>query len=587
MKNPFAFLKYRIYRRTFLIYVAIMLLVLGGVSGSMLYSAHKMGQEQFGSEFSENFSVFEMKRQNILTGIDRFFFRIYASRSLESDFSGFFGASPEAYMEYHLRNAAPGVESYPEAAGALVAESGYSIRYILYETSDTIIAAEYSTNGYSRYRVLSPQEAAELKKGMLIYTKDVAFLAKSVGRVSFLIDLSAFVDSFFHEETVGTGSDSAVYCFVGDRGYASGTPELSESCWQSLLQKNQRKGSVRLLGEAWFYHVQSSPEGDYILAAVSRKEPYLRPSLRVVCTILLCVIAAFAYITCLYGRQFTKDTLFLQKMLDSMGRAQNSDFTPMDLQGRDDEYGRIAANLNVLYRHLEQLIQQKYVLTINQQRAEMKMLTAQLNPHFLYNTLEVIRLCAIREGAPRAAQATASLGQLYRSIVKTEPVIPLGQELEITGEYLELMSFLNEEQVLYHMDLDPALNGMQTPKIWMQPILENFFKHNFQFDEKIKVVVVQTKKKEDGAVIEFFDNLGSMTEEKLRELNQELTPAQIRKYAELPGKGLGLKNVYLRLFLYYGDRVTMELRNNVPTGVRIRVQIREKTEPGEEPGSGI
>lgn len=121
-----------------------MLLVISAVSVSMLYNAHRMGLEQFGSEVSADFSVLEMKRQNILTGINRFFFRIYASRSLETDFSGFFGASPEEYMQYHLSTADPGVESYPEAASSLVSESGYCIRYILYETADTITAAECS-----------------------------------------------------------------------------------------------------------------------------------------------------------------------------------------------------------------------------------------------------------------------------------------------------------------------------------------------------------------------------------------------------------------------------------------------------------
>lgn len=156
----------------------------------------------------------------------------------------------------------------------------------------------------------------------------------------------------------------------------------------------------------------------------------------------------------------------------------------------------------------------------------------------------------------------------------------MGRELDITAQYLDLMGFLYGEQVLYHMDLDPALSDMPTPKIWMQPILENFFKHNFRDDEKIKVVVIQTRRRESGADIEFFDNLSSIAAEKLDELNQELTPSQIRKYAQTQDKGIGLKNVYLRLPLYYGERVSMEIRNNQPTGVRIRVQIRD--EEGEK-----
>jgi sensor histidine kinase YesM len=70
----------------------------------------------------------------------------------------------------------------------------------------------------------------------------------------------------------------------------------------------------------------------------------------------------------------------------------------------------------------------------------------------------------MREGAPHAAEEAASLGQLYRNILKTEAIIPMGRELDITAQYLDLMGFLYGEQVLYHMDLDPALRDMPASK---------------------------------------------------------------------------------------------------------------------------
>ncbi len=575
MRNPFAFLKFRIYRRTFYTYCVIMLLLIGSVSGAMLFNARAMGLAQFVSEADSDYSMLETKRQNVLSRIDRLFFRIYASRSLETDFSGFFGASPEEYMRSRLNSGEPDAETYLDALSSLVAETGCCIRYVLHDTGTAVTAAEFSANGYSRYHVLSAEAADGLSAGMLRYTRDVTLRGQESGTVTFLIDLTGFVEEIFHG-----GNDSAVCYYAGGREFCSGLPELPEGTWQGLLAAAPGNSSTRLLGQSRFFWSQSPQDKDYTLAVVAPRDPYLFPSLQVVILMILCVVGAFACITYLYGRQFTKDTRFLQKMLDSMDSVQESNFAPLDLEGRDDEFGQIASNLNSLYRHLELLIRQKYELTISQQRTEMNMLSAQLNPHFLYNTLEMIRLRAMREGAPHAAEAAASLGQLYRNIVKTEAIIPMGRELDITAQYLDLMGFLYGEQVLYHMDLDPALRDMPTPKIWMQPILENFFKHNFRDDEKIKVVVIQTRRRESGADIEFFDNLGSIAAEKLDELNQELTPSQIRKYAQTQDKGIGLKNVYLRLSLYYGERVSMEIRNNQPTGVRIRVQIRD--EEGEK-----
>jgi len=164
------------------------------------------------------------------------------------------------------------------------------------------------------------------------------------------------------------------------------------------------------------------------------------------------------------------------------------------------------------------------------------------------------------------------------NVVKLKASTPLGEkkELEITTQYLELMCFLYGDQMLYHIDADETLGDVLTPKIWMQPILENFFKHNFREDDQIKIVVAEIRRRGGAVQFDFFDNLGSIPEDKCRELNRMLTPCRIREYAERSDKEIGLQNVYLRLYLYYGERVTMELMNNQPTGVRIRIRILEE-----------
>ena len=113
---------------------------------------------------------------------------------------------------------------------------------------------------------------------------------------------------------------------------------------------------------------------------------------------LVGLILVFVLITLLYARQFSHDSLFIQSILHSLVEAQSGNFIPLDIGHRQDEFAAIATHLNSLYQYLDTLIQQKYKLTIRQQRTEMQMLSAQLNPHFLYNTLERIRLRALLEG---------------------------------------------------------------------------------------------------------------------------------------------------------------------------------------------
>ena len=169
------------------------------------------------------------------------------------------------------------------------------------------------------------------------------------------------------------------------------------------------------------------------------------------------------------------------------------------------------------------------------------------------------------------AEATAALGLLYRNIVKNDPIIPLSRELEITEQYLDLMCFLYDEQLLYHLDVPEEMGSILTPKIWMQPIVENFFKHNFQNDGQLKVVVISAQRRPDGYLLRFFDNLGSISREQLALLNRQFTPE-----SDASPDGIGLRNVYERLRLYYGSRVEMSIGNQQPAGVCIQVLLKDE-----------
>ncbi len=173
------------------------------------------------------------------------------------------------------------------------------------------------------------------------------------------------------------------------------------------------------------------------------------------------------------------------------------------------------------------------------------------------------------------AEATADLGLLYRNIVKTEPIITLKKELEITRQYLDLMCFLYDDQFLYHCDIPEDMYAISTPKIWMQPIVENFFKHNFQNDSQLKVVVISGSRQSDGILFQFFDNIGHIREEQIALLNQQFTPEKSKESADT-APGIGLQNVYDRLYLYYGNRVEMRIQNHAPAGVCIQILLKNE-----------
>lgn len=140
-----------------------------------------------------------------------------------------------------------------------------------------------------------------------------------------------------------------------------------------------------------------------------------------------------------------------------------------------NEYGRIAIALKDVSQKLEGYIRTEYVMKLKQQEAAMRALKHQINPHFLYNTLESIRSKALVCGDEETAEAITQLGSLYRKIVHCPDVITMKEEKELLELYLRLMSLRFAGNFVYQLELEKDLEGVRTPGFWLQPLAENFF----------------------------------------------------------------------------------------------------------------
>ncbi len=563
------FLHLKIYRRTFLIYLFVVLFF-ATILLTMFYNMSiSDGLSSYRSVADGRFLQAEQQLSSVTASIDAFFTRLYSGPgSLQDSFFYFFGATPSQYAQSQLASPYHTRDSYLSSCAELVAGSGYTIRHVVYFSNANIVDMEYSPMGYSRYQILSPAKAEELCSSSLSYTKDIHKDSSYIGKVTFLIDLPAALSGLLCPKE-GTGA-----CIImGDRMFYMGDPQYQSMDFRSLAQKTPSTDVVDGPNGRAMYRVEHSERHSYSVVMVAPASTYLADKLAAFTLFSFGFVLAFFLITAIYVRKFSADSKFIKSILYSMSNARSETFLPVDVGNRQDEFADIANHLNSLYSNLETLIHQKYLLTIRQQQAEMQKLSAQLNPHFLYNTLERIRMRALQDGCPSLAQATADLGMVYRNIVKTEPIIPMSEELNITNQYLDLMCFLYDDRLLYHCDLEDELNNIQTPKIWMQPIVENFFKHNFHNDEQLKVIVISGERISSGYRIRFFDNIGELSQEQMIQLNSLFVPNAEESPA---GSGMGLRNVYERLHLYYGNRLEMSIKNNKPSGVCIQVTLKDE-----------
>ena len=447
--------------------------------------------------------------------------------------------------------------------------SDNSIRHVICYARENVVDLDFNDQGDSRHRIITTGEADRICQSGCVYQKDIHRDSAYYGKISVVLDLNRFVD-----ESIRNARGRGIHLVLSHRVLPSGEIQLSETQVQKLME--QGGYPKRLPGEAGSLYSMTCTSHclPYSILYLASARELLAPLYRNFLVVVLCCLLAFSAITLVLIQLFSRDTAYISAILQSMSQAEKGTFTPVALTGYSPEYDAIVRGLNDLYAHLEAMIQREYKLTIIQQKAQMGMLSAQLSPHFLYNTLERIRMRAVLNNDPEVAEATAGLGLLYRNIVKTEPVIPMSRELEITRQYLDLMTFLYGDQLLYYFDVDESLNSMETPKIWMQPIVENFFKHNFQQDDRIKVVVVELTATEGGFEGRFFDNIGHLEPEQLAELN-----ARLRSNED---QGIGLHNVLHRLQLFYGSGLQITMENNDPAGVCIHISMKRE-ESGHVP----
>lgn len=558
------FFQPKIYRRTLLLYVLIVLLTLSAVLGLAYGYVCSSAQAAFLEEAGQAFRAAEGNRDSAAERIDFFLTRIYASPRLRGDFFRFFGAAPSAYIQGRLEAGSGTEDSYLASCDALIRDSGYAIRHMVYYTSEHLVDMEYNELGYSRQRIITLEEAEAICQTGFVYSKDTYRSASYMGRIDFVLDVGRLEAGAFY-----TQPGKGIYLALPGQTAVLGDCPLDEASVRRLLDGGE-EGLIDLDGAPLYYSLHVSDQFPCTAVYTAGVSLYRDGPMSMFRLLACTLILVFALIAALLIRQFHQDEAYLQRILESMEAAELSGFAPLDTGGRQDELGAVAQRLNGLYRRLDALIQKEYKLTIIQQQTQMDLLSAQLNPHFLYNTLERIRMRAAADGCGQVAEAVAALGLLYRSIVKMEPEITVAKEMEITRQYLELMTFLYGDQFIYHFDVEPELESLPTPKIWMQPIVENFFKHNFQNDGQLKIVVVQGVRMDGGVEFRLFDNLGAISPDKLRSINEELSQGSPQS------GGIGLGNVAHRLRLYYGDRVSVALMNNEPSGVCVQIRLKDE-----------
>lgn len=242
----------------------------------------------------------------------------------------------------------------------------------------------------------------------------------------------------------------------------------------------------------------------------------------------------------------------------------------------NDEIGELVHAYNSMVGHLQQLLEERQIhiqqleqeklrADIEQQlkrKAELQALQAQINPHFLYNTLDSIRWKAEMAGAKDVSEMTASLATLFRvSLSKGWEIIPIRDELLHVESYLKIQKTRYRDRMNYTMDVEPELLELYTVKLLLQPLVENAIEHGIKESNHSGKVSIRGYAQGTRLIFQVADDGQGIMEEHLRVLQREL-----RENSVLERDGYGIFNVNERVRLYFGAEYGLSLESQWQAG---------------------
>lgn len=247
-----------------------------------------------------------------------------------------------------------------------------------------------------------------------------------------------------------------------------------------------------------------------------------------------------------------------------LGEDENDRNLPMD------EAGQMHRNFRMMLEHIDELITENYKKQLSIKESEFHALQAQINPHFLYNTLESINWSAKLAKQHDISQMVEALGFLLRNSINVkDPMVTLEDELKMVGSYIVIQKYRYEERLDFQVDIPDSLRTWMIPKMILQPLIENSIRYGLEQIVGVCSIRVTGEVKQGDLMIAVEDNGMGMDEELIQKFKDGTLIPQ--------GTGIGLKNIDERIRLLFGRQygLSLEARAKQGTKVYIRLPYRE------------
>lgn len=262
----------------------------------------------------------------------------------------------------------------------------------------------------------------------------------------------------------------------------------------------------------------------------------------------------------------------ISEMLRCMEDVRHGNLTSRVEYSGDDEIGLLGEEFNKMIEKLDEQVNHIMQMEIQVKDAQLMAYENQTNPHFLYNTLDLVRMMSINKENDKIENVVVSLSRILRYNLSQETTVALADEVRCAESYFDIWYMRMGDKFEYEFNIDDSLMNCHVVKFILQPLIENAIKHGIEpMERKDGFITVIAQKHDNRIIINVADNGVGITKEKLKEIKENI------KNQGCSNNHIGLQNLYKRLILFYGEEnVFMDIFSEAGQSTQVLIEIPYK-----------
>lgn len=420
--------------------------------------------------------------------------------------------------------------------------------------------------------------------------KEMALLAVDLNYTN----LKSVLSNLFSDEKNGTCLiyyNNKVLFRIGKRKLDQGQKWHLMKKSDGILSDNQQTEMITLDEENMILTVRQNIQTGWKIAMFTSEQDMFQDieqkMLRNI--FLLAVISFLAFVvSSYYTRSIAAPLEHFCAAIRNMG---NGKLNRIEMQDRrmTREVMNVVDNYNEMADRMNEYLNRELVYERNQRIIQSKMLKYQINPHFLYNTLNTIASMGELSDFPEIVTIAKNLSYIMQYNLRGSSFVSLASEIEMVKSYIEIQQIRFPDTFAVQYDIAEDVKELQIIKFILQPIVENIFQHGFSKKNQENHILIRAYREEKRLFLVVRDNGRGIEKEKIREINAKL--AEERKYTDEEDTGehqsIGIYNVNRRIRIYYGKEYGVRIAENTAQGAEMILTLGAAVEGEEQNGAGI